>query len=351
MPELPEVHRAANFIKTHAQGKTIIKVDANEDTIVFSGTTHEEFANAVRGRTVKDVGRYGKVFYLDLDGDGPMPVMHFGMTGNILIKGESPLTYKEGPKKSDTLWPPRFTKCILHLENPPPAPATQIAFIDPRRLGRIRLCKEPLLEPPISLLGFDPILRMPSLDDFSKSVLKRSCPVKALLLDQSFSAGVGNWVADEILYHSRVHPEQRCNTLSSDQVSVLYKNTSYVCQTAISVNADADKFPDNWLFNHRWGKGKKKHLNPLKLPSGELATIKWLKVGGRTSAFVTELQTANASKLGSDNRKEEADEESSLTSLSELDEISPKSRPKRARKAKRAATKPTGRKRQKTERV
>ena len=47
------------------------------------------------------------------------------------------------------------------------------------------------------MLGFDPILSMPDYDWFKKAVLKRSCPIKALLLDQSFSAGVGNWVAGQ----------------------------------------------------------------------------------------------------------------------------------------------------------
>lgn len=72
---------------------------------------------------------------------------------------------------------------------------TEVAFLDARRLGRIRLCKSPLTEPPISNMGFDPILSMPDIEDFSRGVLKRACPIKALLLDQSFSAGVGNWVA------------------------------------------------------------------------------------------------------------------------------------------------------------
>lgn len=72
-----------------------------------------------------------------------------------------------------------------------------IAFVDPRRLGRIRLCGDPQKEPPISSLGFDPILSMPTLENFSKSVTKRACPIKALLLDQSFSAGVGNWIAGQ----------------------------------------------------------------------------------------------------------------------------------------------------------
>ena len=81
---------------------------------------------------------------------------------------------------------------------------TEVAFLDARRLGRIRLCKSPLADPPISNMGFDPILSMPDFEDFSKGVLKRACPIKALLLDQSFSAGVGNWVAGEKTYRTVV---------------------------------------------------------------------------------------------------------------------------------------------------
>ena len=57
-------------------------------------------------------------------------------------------------------------------------------------------------EPPISALGFDPILSMPSVEDFAEKVLARSCAIKALLLDQSFSAGVGNWIAGPLLRNS-----------------------------------------------------------------------------------------------------------------------------------------------------
>ncbi len=57
---------------------------------------------------------------------------------------------------------------------------------------------------------------------------------------------------DEILYHARVHPERRCNTLSEEEIDALYQKTVYVCTTAVSVNADDSKFPDDWLFKHRW---------------------------------------------------------------------------------------------------
>ncbi|TEB39100.1 AtMMH-1 [Coprinellus micaceus] len=340
MPELPEVERAAKVLRDMAKGKRIESVETFEDAIVFSGTTHEGFKNAVIGRVVADAQRYGKVLYMTLGGKGKHPVLHFGMTGVLQVRGNAPTYYRENGRKKANVdeWPPRFTKFVLRLvpvdateasssansltavgDSPSP---TEIAFLDPRRLARIRLCSSPLTEAPISELGFDPILSMPPLETFAAAVHKRSCPIKALLLDQSFSAGVGNWVADEILYHARVHPEQRCNTLSNEQIKEIYEKTIYVPRTAVDVNADDSLFPDNWLFKHRWGKGKKKGNSdvPLLLPSGEAATIKWVTVGGRTSAFVVELQfmrKKGQANLESAEVEDDAGNESDLTPLEE----------------------------------
>ncbi|KAJ7748531.1 Formamidopyrimidine-DNA glycosylase N-terminal domain-containing protein [Mycena maculata] len=331
MPELPEVNRAKNLVNTFA-GKVIEKVETVEDTIVFAGTTHDEFAKELTGRTVESAGRYGKVFYINLSGSGKMPVLHFGMTGMLQVRGELATYYKETPKTASTDWPPRFMKFILHLVDESGA-TTELAFLDARRLGRIRLCESPLTEPPISELGFDPILSMPGFEEYKRLVLKRSCPIKALLLDQSFSAGVGNWVADEILYNARIHPETRSNALTDQQLIALHQQTSNVCETAVSVDADDSKFPENWLFKHRWGKGKKA-AHTLKLPSGEPATIKWITVGGRTSAYVVELQTLDGpvKKLtrGKRKPKEKEGDESDLSALTDSDDdrAPPISKPK-----------------------
>lgn len=69
---------------------------------------------------------------------------------------------------------------------------------------------------------------------------------------------------DEVLYHARVHPEQKCHTLSTKQVADLHEKTLYVCQTAVAVNADSAKFPDNWLFNHRWVSIQRPNSNDIK---------------------------------------------------------------------------------------
>jgi formamidopyrimidine-DNA glycosylase len=109
---------------------------------------------------------------------------------------------------------------IFHLRRAGnPEPPTELAFTDARRLGRIRLCASPLTEPPISELGFDPILCMPPLEKFTQLVSKRSCPIKALLLDQSFSAGVGNWVAGLSLMITRIFLPLRLFTARRSPVS------------------------------------------------------------------------------------------------------------------------------------
>lgn len=98
----------------------------------------------------------------------------------------------------------------------------KLAFCDPRRFGKVRLQADPENNEPISKLGFDPILSMPDLATFSGMLAKQRRSVKPLLLDQSFSAGVGNWVADEILYQAKIHPEQKAASLDEAQCAALH---------------------------------------------------------------------------------------------------------------------------------
>lgn len=114
---------------------------------------------------------------------------------------------------------------------------------------------------------------------------KRHVPVKALILDQAVISGVGNWVADESLYQAKLHPEQYCDGFSDQEIHRLHEAIVYVCQTAIDLLGDSDRFPDHWLFNYRWGKGRKE---ASALPNGE--KLAFIKVGGRTSCYAPAVQ-------------------------------------------------------------
>ncbi|MEM6553721.1 MAG: DNA-formamidopyrimidine glycosylase family protein, partial [Planctomycetota bacterium] len=83
MPELPEVERGRQQAEAACVGKTIKKVFTSKDEIVYAGVTHTKFARAIKGRKVQAARRRGKQLWLELDGDGPQPLIHFGMTGSF----------------------------------------------------------------------------------------------------------------------------------------------------------------------------------------------------------------------------------------------------------------------------
>ena len=152
---------------------------------------------------------------------------------------------------------------------------------------------------------------------------------------------------DEILYHAKIHPEQYSNTLGDDQIKELNSAIHYVCSTSVDLLADSDKFPEDWLFKHRWSKGKKNSTSAL--PNGE--KIVFLTVGGRTSAVVPSVQkkTGPVSKdingddssatQGESKRKRATKEESSTRVKEEEEEEEEEEEPKPKRAESKRQTK------------
>jgi formamidopyrimidine-DNA glycosylase len=105
---------------------------------------------------------------------------------------------------------------------------------------------------------------------------------------------ITNAASDEIMYHAKLHPEQYSDTFSAAQLKQLHTSILYICQTAVDTLADSEKFPDDWLFKHRWGKGKKDKV--MEMPNG--AKITFLTVGGRTSCVVPSVQKKTGPTAG-----------------------------------------------------
>ena len=124
---------------------------------------------------------------------------------------------------------------------------------------------------------------MPPLARFSDLLAERSAPVKALLLDQSFAAGVGNWIADEVLYQARIAPRRPARSLSRDEARRLRGALQSVVGTAVAARADSDRFPRRWLFHRRWGRD-----TTAVTARGE--KIRHDTIGGRTTAWVPAVQ-------------------------------------------------------------
>ncbi len=193
MPELPEVERGRRVAASVAERRSIAEVRCAEDDIVFEGVDPAAFRRALKNKHVLAVHRRGKQLWFELD-RAPHPLFHFGMTGAFHTPAAATLQLKSGPKEPRSEWPPRFTKIHLIFDD-----GGELIMTNARRLGRILLRDRPLQEPPLSKLGFDPLLDLPGPAAFSALLRKRHAVIKSLLLDQRFSAGVGNWIADEVL--------------------------------------------------------------------------------------------------------------------------------------------------------
>lgn len=275
MPELPEVEHYRRVAEAVAVGRTIEAVVCAADTIVIEGTTPGAVRGALLGRRVTGTGRHGKYMWLELD-TRPWLTLHCGMTGMVLSPSEIPLALVSGID-GGTSWPPRFTKLSLSFDD-----GGELAFTNARRLGRLRLCDDPRAEPPISKLGFDPLHEMPRPAAFVKLVSRRTVAVKALLLDQGFAAGVGNWMADEVLYQARIDPRRRAGDLSEPEIRKLRKALVRIVAAAVAVDARSADYPAGWLFHHRWGK------RAGVLHRGQ--RVEHLEIAGRTTAWVPSRQ-------------------------------------------------------------
>jgi formamidopyrimidine-DNA glycosylase len=277
VPELPEVEEARRLAERVARGRRIVTVHCAADPIVFAGVSPARMTRALRGRRVAAVRRHGKHLWFELD-RRPWPIMHFGMTGGFHTpRGRAVRLVSDG-RASTVAWPPRFTKLHLAFDN-----GGELVMADARRLGRIRLRWDPANEPPVSLLGYDALRDLPTPRHFLEMVADRGAPVKALLLDQSFAAGVGNWIADEVLYQARIDPRRRANTLRPAEALRLRDKIRSVVATAVTARSDSDRFPTTWLFHRRWGRD-------AEARSARGHRIRHDTIGGRTTAWVPAIQ-------------------------------------------------------------
>lgn len=271
MPELPEVESFRRQAMRTLDGRRLAEVNLVGDAIVFEKTKAKAFKDALTGKRVIGSGRLGKHMWLDVEGDGPSVLFHFGMSGRFEV-------YRSVDDR------PSYWKIELVTDE-----GERIALRMPRRLGRVRLRRAPLEEAPLNQLGFDPYNAMPPGAEFRERLQKRKRPVKALLLDQKFAAGIGNWIADEVLFQAKIHPAALASSLRPDEIERLRKKVISVLAKAVDVEADADRFPKSWLFHHRWGKNA-----DAKTAKGD--PIAFTEVGGRTTAFVPNIQGSEPPK-------------------------------------------------------
>jgi formamidopyrimidine-DNA glycosylase len=221
-------------------------------------------------------------------------LMHFGMTGGIVIKDKYQATYMSQRTKQ-TDWPPKFTKMELILKDPNVSSEEEIrvALTDPRRFGDIKLRLNPTSCPPLSSLGYDPSTdTLPSLPELYSLFHKERINIKTLLLNQEkIFCGIGNYLVDEILYQAKIHPLTNANEINEQGIRTMIEKMNEIIQLAINCDGNYKFFPKDWLFHYRWSKKKGVNISDKKLPNGN--SIVFETINTRTTAIVPAEQLKN----------------------------------------------------------
>lgn len=228
MPELPEVETYRRFLDELLLQQTIVQLDVL-DTHVLA-VPAAELRQAVVGATVTATRRLGKNLFLELS-TGPVLALHFGMTGDVGA-------YRDDHDR------PRFTRVAFEL-----ADGLRVAFIDPRKFGRIRLAGSVADFRQEKKLGPDALDL--TLAELTTALKGRKTLIKPLLLDQRLTAGLGNWIVDEVLYQARLHPERVAGSLTAAEVKRLHTAIGLVLHTAIGAEASYRLFPTSFLIHAR----------------------------------------------------------------------------------------------------
>jgi formamidopyrimidine-DNA glycosylase len=203
-------------------------------------------------------------------------MVHMGMTGRISTPDHVP----QLESLSGNEYPPPHTYLKFTSGNDQEA-----CFSDPRKFGSVELVDS------LEAGGFDSLapdawadaMNDQSKPDVIEKLSNQSLGIKALLLDQKrVVCGVGNWIADEVLYQTQMHPDQ--TYLTKEQATILLETLHSILSTAVSCLVEKkEEFPKDWLFHYRWNKKK-----TTKDARGLVVTF--VTSGGRTSAIVPSLQ-------------------------------------------------------------
>ncbi len=218
MPELPEVE-SYRQVATRAVGRRIVAVDSPDAWFLKGGTTAEDLDATLVGGRFTAARRIGKLLLLDVDGDAsgsgapskdahPVVGIRFGMTGTLLVDGiddVGPLLY--GPSRRDPAW----ERWRVVLEG-----GGTLVVHDPRRLGGVTL------DPDTTGLGPDALTVGSAA--LRTATAGSSAPLKAVLLDQSRVAGIGNLIADETLWRAGLSPLRPAASLAAPESRRLHRH-------------------------------------------------------------------------------------------------------------------------------
>lgn len=271
MPELPEVETVVRELRPLLTGKSIHSVVVSR--FKLRHPWEKKWSSVVAGKTIRKLKRRGKWVQVFLDDDSLL-ALHLGMTGQLTVHPTS------DPSADH-----------VHLQIRLDREGEELRFRDPRRFGSSLYfaTEEKWYAWLDEKLGPEPFDLEPK--SWSESLRSSQRTLKALLLDQSLVAGVGNIYADESLHLARLHPEQKGKQTSPAEAERLREAIVQVLTKAINGRGST-------IRNYVGGSGLRGEYQEALLvygrkgePCGKCSTpVEQLRLGGRSTHYCPTCQ-------------------------------------------------------------
>jgi formamidopyrimidine-DNA glycosylase len=263
MPELAEVEY---YRKQWGRGlrRKVVSVQLRAGVNIFRRADLAALRKTLRGATLLGSEAHGKQLLFRFSKGGWLGI-HLGMTGELRIEPASAATLKH-----DHL--------VLRQRR------QSLVFSDARQFGRVLFHRGPAApawwrDRPPQILS-----RQFTLARMARFLSRHGrAPVKAVLLLQSGFPGIGNWMADEVLWQAGIHPARPAGGLLPGEMRKLRAKMKSICRAALrTVGEDDGDLPRSWLFHHRWEDGGHCPADRSALRRGQC--------GGRTTCWCPSCQ-------------------------------------------------------------
>lgn len=267
MPELPEVETVLRTLEQQIKGREILGVTIRYPKMIEDDP--DEFSSFLLHQHFNTFQRRGKYLIFGLD-HGYL-VSHLRMEGKYyLMKPEEPLT--------------RHMHVVFDLDD-----GRQLRYNDTRKFGRMKIYPEGCDFTHFHDLGPEPFDDAFNAEYMHACKKGRKCPVKELMLEQSFVAGVGNIYADEILAASHVRPGRSCAGLTRKEEEAIVQNTKKILAEAIQCGGTTIRtYTSSLGVTGRFQLYCSVHMQKTCRVCGSAIKVKW--IGGRSSYYCPHCQ-------------------------------------------------------------
>jgi formamidopyrimidine-DNA glycosylase len=240
MPELPEAEVAARQLRERLVGAVIRDCQVTRKDIIREGLSTLAW---YRFSKIEGVERRGKsvILVCSQGQERRYLTAELGMTGLLLFS-------------SVTVRHPQHTHFTLYLEN---CIEQELRYWNPRRFGRLSLLDQQGVDRYTARrFGYEPLTI--TLEQFRDLLSATRSRLKSLLMRQQAIAGIGNIYANEILFRSRLHPNQIANRIRPKGIENLYVNMQAVLREAILLGGSSVR--DYFAPDGTEGRFKQRHL-------------------------------------------------------------------------------------------